>query len=127
MKIENDFDYSETDINGLFNLQIINDYHSFNYVMNKDFLNFISRFWNLFKNLSLIRSLRKKLPKTYKRVAPILSPNITIKVPNHFPKINPPSIATGDPNPKNGKTHNIVNNKKIIEIKNKFEFLSSKK
>ena len=42
LKIENDFDYSGKDINGLFNLQIINDYHSFSYLMNKDFLNFVS-------------------------------------------------------------------------------------
>ena len=62
----------------------------------------------------------------YKKVAPILNPRTTIKVPNHFPKINPPSKATGDPNPKNGNTHNIVNNKKIIDIKKKFEFFISR-
>tara|TARA_Y100000768_G_scaffold355353_1_gene308934 strand:+ start:370 stop:564 length:195 start_codon:yes stop_codon:yes gene_type:complete len=63
----------------------------------------------------------------YKKVAPILKPKTTIIVPIHFPKINPPSKATGDPKPKNGNTHNIVNNKKINDIKNKFELLSSKK
>ncbi len=42
---------------------------------------------------------------------------MTIKVPIHFPKINPPSKATGDPNPKNGNTHNIVNNKKLMILK----------
>ncbi len=57
----------------------------------------------------------------------MLNPKTTIKVPIHFPKINPPNKATGDPKPKNGKTHNIVNDKKIIDIKNKLEFLSSKK
>ena len=41
--------------------------------------------------------------------------------------MNPPSKATGDTNPKNGNTHKIVSNKKIIEVKNKLEFLSSKK
>ena len=39
----------------------------------------------------------------------------------------PPIKATGDPNPKNGNTHKMVNNKKIIDVKNKLEFLSSKK
>ena len=57
----------------------------------------------------------------------MLNPKTTIGVPIHFPKINPPIKATGDPNPKNGNTHKIVNNKKIIDIKNKLEFLSSKK
>ena len=40
--------------------------------------------------------------------------------------MNPPIRATGDPNPKNGNTHKIVNNKKISDNKNKLEFLSSK-
>ena len=57
----------------------------------------------------------------------MLNPKTTIRVPTHFPKINPPIKATGDPNPKNGNTHKIVNNKKIIDVKNKLEFLSSKK
>ena len=48
-------------------------------------------------------------------------------VPIHFPNIKPPIKATGDPNPKKGKTQRIVNAKKIIEIKNKLEFLSSTK
>ena len=61
------------------------------------------------------------------KVAPILNPKTTNNVPIHFPKINPPINATGDPNPKNGNTHKIVNNKKIIDVKNKLEFLSSKK
>ena len=40
-------------------------------------------------------------------------------------KIKPPNKTTGDPKPKKGKTHNIVSINKEIEIKNKFEFLSS--
>ena len=57
----------------------------------------------------------------------MLKPNTTKIVPNHFPKINPPIKAIGDPNPKNGNTHKIVKIKKIVDIKNKLEFLSSKK
>jgi hypothetical protein len=44
-----------------------------------------------------------------------------------LPKIKPPNSATGDPNPNNGKTHNIVSVKKISDNKNKLVFLSSKK
>ena len=51
----------------------------------------------------------------------------TIIVPNHLPKINPPSSAIGEPKPKNGKTHNIVKIKKIMDIKNKLEFFNFKK
>ena len=61
------------------------------------------------------------------KVAPTLNPKTTNNVPTHFPKINPPISATGDPNPKNGNIHNIVSPKKIIDSKNKFEFLISKK
>ena len=57
----------------------------------------------------------------------MLKPNTTRIVPDHFPKINPPIKAIGDPNPKNGNTHKIVKIKKIVDIKNKLEFLSSKK
>ena len=57
----------------------------------------------------------------------MLNPITTSNVPIHFPNINPPSNATGDPNPKNGNTHKIISPKKIIDNKNKFEFLSSKK
>ena len=57
----------------------------------------------------------------------MLKPNTTRIVPNHFPKINPPIKAIGDPNPKNGNTHKIVKIKKIVDIKNKLEFLSSRK
>ena len=63
----------------------------------------------------------------YKNVAPILIPKTTTSVPIHFPNIKPPIKATGDPNPKKGKTQRIVKAKKIIEIKNKLEFLSSAK
>ena len=57
----------------------------------------------------------------------MLNPNTTSNVPIHFPNINPPINATGDPNPKNGNTHNIIRAKKITDNKNKLEFLSSKK
>ena len=63
----------------------------------------------------------------YTKVAPILKPRTTIKVPIHFPKINPPKIATGEPKPKSGNTHKIVKNKKIDDTKSKFEFLRLKK
>ena len=48
-------------------------------------------------------------------------------MPIHLPKIKPPINATGEPNPKKGNTHNIVNNKKTNDTRNKFEFLSSTK
>ena len=51
----------------------------------------------------------------------------TIIVPSHLPKINPPSNAIGEPKPKNGKTHNIVKIKKIMDIKNKLEFFNFRK
>ena len=57
----------------------------------------------------------------------MLKANTTRIVPNHFPKINPPIKAIGDPIPKNGNTHKIVKIRKIVDIKNKLEFLSSKK
>ena len=57
----------------------------------------------------------------------MLNPKTTINVPIHFPKINPPNNAIGEPNPKNGNTHKIVSPKKTIDNKNKLEFLSSKK
>ena len=56
----------------------------------------------------------------------MLKPNTTRIVPNHFPKINPPIKAIGDPNPKNGNTHKIVKIIKMVDIKNKLEFLSFK-
>ena len=63
----------------------------------------------------------------YKKVAPILNPKTTTSVPIHFPNMKPPIKATGDPNPKSGNTHKIVNNKKIDDTKSKFEFLRPKK
>ena len=63
----------------------------------------------------------------YKKVAPILKPKTTTKVPIHFPNIKPPNKAIGDPNPKKGKTHSIVKVKKIIDTKNIFEFRTSTK
>jgi hypothetical protein len=41
--------------------------------------------------------------------------------------MKPPSKATGDPNPKNGNTHKIVNPIKTIDNKNKLVCLNSKK
>ena len=60
-------------------------------------------------------------------MAPILKPKTTTSVPIHFPNIKPPIKATGDPNPRKGKTQRIVYTKKIIKTKNKLDFLSSKK
>ena len=57
----------------------------------------------------------------------MLNPNTTSNVPIHFPNINPPSNAIGDPNPKKGNTQRIVNIKKIIDTKNRFELLNSRK
>jgi hypothetical protein len=45
-------------------------------------------------------------------------------MPNHFPKIKPPKSAIGDPNPKKGKTHNIVKIKKLIDTRNRLEFFN---
>ena len=56
------------------------------------------------------------------KVAPILNPKTTSNVPIHFPKINPPINATGEPNPKNGNTHNIVSPKKTIDTKINLNF-----
>ena len=61
----------------------------------------------------------------YKNVASILKPKTTTIVPIHLPNINPPITAIGDPNPKNGNTHNIVEIKKIINAQYKFEFFIS--
>ena len=63
----------------------------------------------------------------YKKVAPMLRPNTTIIVPTHLPKTKPPNSAIGDPNPRKGNTHKMVNIKKIIETKNRLEFLNSSK
>ena len=38
--------------------------------------------------------------------------------------MNPPSKATGDPKPKKGNTHKIVNNKKNKDNKNKLDFFN---
>ena len=58
----------------------------------------------------------------YKNEAPILKPKTTMIKPNHLPKMNPPSNATGDPKPKKGNTHKIVNSKKDKDNNNKFDF-----
>ncbi len=52
----------------------------------------------------------------------MLNPKTTINTPNHLPKIKPPNKATGDPKPKKGNTHKIVNNKKDKDNKNKLDF-----
>ena len=74
-----------------------------------------------------MKSFKKQFPNIYKKVAPILKPRVTIKVPIHLPKIKPPISAIGVPKPKNGNTHSIVDIKKIRDIKNKLEFLIYKK
>ena len=70
-----------------------------------------SKFLNLFKNFSLTKSFKKEFAKMYKKDAPILNHKTTTNEPTHFPSIKPANNETGEPNPKNGKTHNIVNNK----------------
>ena len=55
---------------------------------------------------------------------PAVSPNKTINVPSHLPKIKPPTKNIGAANPNNN-THTIVINKKIRADKNIFLFLSS--
>ena len=94
---------------------------------NSDFLNLISKFWNLFKNFSLTKSFKKKFPKIYKNVAPILKPNTVTIDPNHLPRIKPANKATGDPKPKKGNTHKIVKNRKNRDNKNIFVFLTFEK
>ena len=79
---------------------------------NSDFLNLSSKFWNLFKNFSLTKSFKKKFPKIYKNVAPMLKPSTTVIEPTHLPSIKPANKDTGDPKPKKGNTHNIVKSKK---------------
>tara|TARA_S200000501_G_scaffold313042_1_gene304279 strand:- start:872 stop:1162 length:291 start_codon:yes stop_codon:yes gene_type:complete len=63
----------------------------------------------------------------YMKVAPIVSPTITTRVPIHFPKIKPPIMATGEAKPKRGKTHKIVKIKKIKNMSVELEFFISKK
>ena len=48
-------------------------------------------------------------------------------VPIHFPKINPPIRATGDPKPKRGNTHKMVKPKKIKNIRIRLDFFNSEK
>ena len=57
----------------------------------------------------------------------MLNPNTTTMVPIHFPKINPPIKATGDPKPKRGNTHKIVKPKKIKNIRIRLDFFNSEK
>ena len=55
----------------------------------------------------------------------MLNPSTTTMVPIHFPKINPPIKAIGDPKPKRGNTHKIVKPKKIKNIRNRLDFFNS--
>ena len=55
----------------------------------------------------------------------MLKPKTTTTVQIRFPNIKPPNNATGEPNPKKGKTQRIVKAKKTIEIKKMLDFLSS--
>ena len=72
-------------------------------------------------------SFKKKFPKIYNNVAPILRPKTTTTAPIHLPNIKPPIIAIGEPNPSKGNTHNIVNNKKAIDNKKIFFSLTLSK
>ena len=56
---------------------------------------------NFFSNISLTRSLKKKLPMEYNTRAPIESDNTDIAVPSHCPNNIPDIIKIGDPNPSN--------------------------
>ena len=94
---------------------------------NSDFLNLTSKLWNLFKNFSLTKSFKKKFPKIYKNVAPMLKPKTTIITPTHFPRIKPANKATGDPKPKKGNTHKITKNKKNKDNKNILVFFRFEK
>ena len=51
----------------------------------------------------------------------------TSAVPRTLPKRKPPRSAIGEPKPKSGNTHKIVNNKKKIDNKKRLEFFNSKK
>ena len=57
---------------------------------------------------------------------PIAIPKTKNNKPNHFPKINPPKRAMGEPKPA-ANTHMIVNKINKIDNNIKFDFLSSKK
>ena len=63
----------------------------------------------------------------YKKDAPTLKPITAISEPTHFPRMKPANKQTGDPNPKNGKTHNIVKIKKNRDNKNMFFVFISEK
>ena len=80
--------------------------------INSFFLNLSLRLLKRLENFALIISLKKKLAKIYKRVAPVDRPRTTIIVPNHFPKIKPPTKNIGEPNPSR-RTQTIVQKKNI--------------
>ena len=58
-------------------------------------------------NFFSIKSLKKVFARRYSKNPPSVFPNININVPNHLPKIKPPTKKIGDPKPKS-KTQIIV-------------------
>ena len=71
------------------------------------------------------KSLAKHFANKYRPVAPMDRPINKNINPNHFPKIKPAKIATGEPNPA-AKTQTVVNNMNKTESKKKFLSRSSK-
>ena len=57
----------------------------------------------------------------------MLIPKTTTIVPIHLPKINPPNNASGDTNPRKGKTHKIIITKNDKDNKIKLVFFNSEK
>ena len=62
----------------------------------------------------------------YKPVDPIAIPKDKIKIPNHFPKMNPANNPKGDPKPA-AITQIIVNKINKVINKNKFDSFKLKK
>ena len=57
----------------------------------------------------------------------MLRPRTTTSDPSHLPKINPPNKAIGEPKPKKGNTHKIVNIKKLKDNKKRLVFFMFEK
>ena len=87
------------------NLNIIITKSSFFLNIKFKFLNFLNKFF-------FRKSYKKYFAKMYRHKAPIDNALVTIIVPIHFPKINPPINAIGLPKPRS-TTHKTVNRKKI--------------
>ena len=87
------------------NLNIIITKSSFFWNIKFKFLNFVNKF-------SFKKSYKKYFAKMYRHKAPIDNAVVTIIVPIHFPKINPPINAIGLPKPRS-TTHKTVSRKKI--------------